>query len=298
MKKIIILLAALFVWIPAIILSEDAQQSGGSQEIVVKGQLKIKIQAEKPDTEVKTDINEVAAKVINTEDAFLNLAPEDIKDVKASLPETVYRERADYHPELGYFEEAPIFSLKPKIQNIEIDKWSFKVTDLAGNTVRQQKGSGSLPEQFVWDGFDEQGNIMKLGTGYSYRLYYMDKAGNPNSINRNEPKTVTAIKYRKDGMLYLEISSEVLFQQKRKEKLTDEGRKMLEQVKDYIKMSNYFPVEIRVYAEDTGLAEDQIATLQKNIVDELKLPQTNFKTKGFKDESVPKNRRVVFIIKG
>jgi len=295
-RTVVVTLALIFAAITA--FAEDAQPAGSGQEIVVKGQLKIKIQAEKPDTEIKTEINEVADKVIRTEDTFLTLAPEDIKDVKTSLPATVYRERADYHPELGYFEEAPIFSLKPKIQNVDIDKWNFKVTDLAGNTVRQLKGNGALPEQFLWDGFDDQGNIMKLGSGYSYRLYYMDKAGNPNSINRNEPKTVTAIKYRKDGLLYLEVSTEVLFQAKRKEKLTDEGRKILEQVKDYIKMSNAYPVEIRVFAEDAGLAEDQILTLNKAVIEELKLPAANFKSKAARDESVPKNRRVVFVIKG
>ena len=61
-------------------------------------------------------------------------------------------------------------------------------------------------------------------------------------------------------------------------------------------MSNSFPVEIRVHAEDKGLASDQIRALVKRFTKNLKLPKDRFETKSIRDNSVPKNYRIVFII--
>ncbi|MBN2754026.1 MAG: hypothetical protein JXR81_04085 [Candidatus Goldbacteria bacterium] len=301
MKKTAVLTACIFALVifSAVVFAAEAGQGADSgQEIVVKGQLKIKIQTEKPDMDIKTDINETAGKVIKTEEAFLSMAPEDIKNVKMSLPDSVYEERADYHPNFDYFEEAPIFNLALKKQNIEIEKWTFKVTDLAGKTVKLIKGSGNMPEQFVWDGFDEEGYILRMNSGYTYRLYWMDKAGNPGAVNRKEPRVVNAIKYKIDGTLVLEAAEAMMFQAKRRERLTEEGKNAIEEIKDYIKMSNLYPVVVRVYSDDEAVANEQIRTLQKVVVESLKLPKNNFKFEAYKDINVPKNRRVVFRIKG
>ncbi|PKL92520.1 MAG: hypothetical protein CVV21_01830 [Candidatus Goldiibacteriota bacterium HGW-Goldbacteria-1] len=301
MKKTAVLTACLFalvIFSADVFAAEAGQGADSGQEIVVKGQLKIKIQTEKPDMDIKTDINETAGKVIKTEEAFLSMAPEDIKNVKMSLPDSVYEERADYHPNFDYFEEAPIFNLALKKQNIEIEKWTFKITDLAGKTVKTLKGSGNLPEQFSWDGFDEEGYVLRMNSGYTYRLYWMDKAGNPGAVNRKEPRVVNAIKYKKDGTLILEAAEAMMFQEKRRERLTEDGKNAIEEVKDYIKMSNLYPVIIKVYSDDEAVANEQIRTLQKVIVEALKLPKNNFKFEAYKDINVPKNRRVVFRIKG
>jgi hypothetical protein len=301
MKKTAVLTACLFalvIFSAAVFAAEAGQGADSGQEIVVKGQLKIKIQTEKPDMDIKTDINETAGKVIKTEEAFLSMAPEDIKNVKMSLPDSVYEERADYHPNFDYFEEGPIFNLALKKQNIEIEKWTFKVTDLAGKTVKLIKGSGNMPEQFEWDGFDNEGYILRMNSGYTYRLYWMDKAGNPGAINRKEPRVVNAIKYKIDGTLVLEAAEAMMFQAKRRERLTEEGKNAIEEIKDYIKMSNMYPVVVRVYSDDEAVANEQIRTLQKVVVESLKLPKNNFKFEAYKDINVPKNRRVVFRIKG
>jgi hypothetical protein len=304
MKRAAVLLACfVLVSIPAYVNAADKpaatpQATEGNQEIVVKAELKIKIQTDKPEIDIKTDINDVADKVIKTEDQFLALAPEDVKDVKMSLPATIYQERTDYHADLSNFEETPIFNLRPKIQKVDVDKWSFKVTDLAGNTVKNIRGNGGMPEEFVWDGFDEQGNIMKLGSSYMWKLNYMDKAGNPGYLNQKEPRVVNAIKYRKEGKLILEVSQGAMFQEKRKEYISDAGQKILTEVKDYIKMSNSYPVIVRFYSEDKGLAQDQIGTFEKELIQSLKLPKGDFVMEPYQDTSVPQNRRVVFIIKG
>jgi hypothetical protein len=281
--------------------SEDSSKSQGdsSQEVVVKGQLKIKIETEKPDIDIKTDANEVASGIISTEESFLSISPEDVKDVKASLPDTMGEKRTEYHADLSGLESPPIFRISPKIPTGSgIDKWNFKVTDSTGGTVYLQKGDGNPPQEIKWDGLDKTGHMLKMGSPYWYVLTYIDKAGNPGSIRRETPKQVDAIKYRRDNKLYIEVSSGMMFDAKRKEKMTDAGKAILLEIQDYIKMSNKYPVNVQVYSEDQGISSDQIRTFQKMFETDLKIPKEFFKMDALIDNSLPKNYRVVFIING
>lgn len=285
---------------PAYVSAEDQPQGGSdsSQEVVVKGQLKIKIDAEMPNIEVKTDTNEVAQSIVTTEEGFLSISPEDVKEVKASLPDKVMAERADYHADLSFLEAQPIFRLTPKMAGVDIEKWNFKVTDSTGGTVFLQKGEGNLPSIISWDGLDREGRIMKMGSPYWYVLTYIDKAGNPGSVRRETPKEVTAIKYKMDNKLFIEVSSKALFEEKRKERLTDNGKQILLEIQDYIKMSNIFPMVIRVYSDEKSLSADQIRTMEKLFTEKMKVPKEFFKMEPLLDNSTPKNYRVVFIING
>jgi hypothetical protein len=301
MKKRIIGFIIILIF-SGFVFSEEAkqeQQSGDSSEVVIKGQLKIKVETEKPDIEVSTDINDVADEAVKTEEVFLGLSPEDIKDIKLSIPQEVNEERVNYYPELTSIETQPIFVISPKLKTAtEMDKWEFKVTDPTGRAVYLIKGGGNLPDKIIWDGFDRDGQILKLNVPYLYMLTYVDKAGNPGNIMRKEPKIVNAIKYNKDGKLYIEISHKVLFDAKRKEEITDEGEKLIKEVENYLKSYNKFPVTIKFYSEDKELGEDQARAVEKILVDDLKIPKEFLKIEASKDESLPKNLRTIFIIGG
>ncbi len=273
------------------------QAAGAAGEVVSTGQLQLKIETEKPDIDVHTDANEVAEEVVKTESNILGLSMEDVKDVKMSLPETFHNSRADYSPEISYLKTPPVFKLRPKINSgIELEKWSFKITDPTGYAVKVLRGGGSLPDEIVWEGFDDAGNIIKVGAPYSYIFTVMDKAGNPNSIIGN-PKVVDAIKYKKEGKTFIVISNKFLFDKDRKDTLTTKGQQVLNEVENYMKMANNFPVTMQVFSEDKGLASDQTATMEKVFTDDLKLgSKIILKEEMYGDASVPKNYRTIFII--
>ncbi|MFP4466133.1 MAG: hypothetical protein ACLFP1_03705 [Candidatus Goldiibacteriota bacterium] len=298
MKKRAAVIAALITVFAFCTAAAEQEQAGSGQEIIVKGQLKIKIDTEKPEIGIETDINEVADKAIKTEEKFLSLSPADVKDIKFGLPGEMNQQRAAYDAQYDFFETGPVFSLKPRIEGIEIEKWVFSVTDIAGQTAYGKEGKGRLPDKFVWDGFDRDGNMMKLGSGYTYQLAFMTKSGVPETLRRNKPKEVHAVRYRRDGKLVLEVSNEKIFRESREERISEEGGKILEEVMDYIKMSNRYPVLIQVFSEDKGLAQDQIRTLKKRLLRHLKIPEKDLEFKGYKDTQVPKNERVVVKIKG
>jgi hypothetical protein len=275
----------------------QATAASGGSEVVVKGQLKINIESPKPEIPIKTDANEVAESVVQTEEEFMSLAPEDIKDIRLGLPETVVEDRPEYHADLFFLERQPIFNLVPKVPaGIEIEKWNFKVTDPTGAAVRVDKGGGNLPDKLVWDGLDQNGQILKLNSPYMYRLTLMDKAGNASSIASKQPKIVQAIKYYRDGKLVIEVSNSLLFEKERKDRFTDKGKEVLNEITDYIKMSNKFPIEIQVYSGDEGLAKDQADSLLLIFDKTIKIKKNSYNVKPIKDLSVPKNYRIVFII--
>ncbi|MCX7698118.1 MAG: hypothetical protein N2114_01450 [Candidatus Goldbacteria bacterium] len=301
MKKLFILqIISLLLIFSIFLIAEDKQQtssSGATQEVVVKGQLKIKIEAEKPELVIKTNSNDVAEAVIKTEEEILGLSPYDIKDIRLGLPAIINETRPEYHAYLNNIETQPIFKIVPKVPaGIEIEKWTFKVTDPTGASVMTLKGSGNLPSKFEWDGFDNNGNMMKLNAPYLYLLSYMDKAGNPGSVRKKEPKIVQVIKYFKDGKFYIEASNFILFEKQRKDRLTDKGKEIITEIEDYIKMSNRFPVEIKVYSEDIDLAKEQADSLLRIFENSLKIPKDNFDIKTYKDTDAPRNYRIVFII--
>lgn len=301
--KRLFLYAFLFVVLavsPVYLSAEDAPQNNGdsSQEVVVKGQLKIKIDAEMPNIDIKTDTNQVAQSIVTTEESFLSISPEDVKDVKASLPDKIVAERTDYHADLSFLEVQPIFKLTPKMATVDVEKWNFKVTDSTGGTVYLQKGEGGLPAVISWNGFDRDGKILKMGSPYWYVLTYMDKAGNPGSVRRETPKEVVAIKYKRENKLFIEVASKALFEEKRKERLTDNGKLILSEIQDYMKMGNIFPIGIQVFSEDKGISTDQIKSLEKYLTEEMKVPKDFFKMEPLIDNSIPKNYRIIFAING
>lgn len=103
----------------------------------------------------------------------------------------------------------------------------------------------------MWEGFDDAGNIIKVGAPYSYIFTVMDKAGNPNSIIGN-PKVVDAIKYKKEGKTFIVISNKFLFDKDRKDTLTTKGQQVLNEVENYMKMANNFPVTMQVFPKTKG----------------------------------------------
>lgn len=300
MKKIFIYILILLLIFCVFLYAEEQQKqdsSDASKEVVVKGQLKIKIEAEKPEISIKTNSNDVAEAVVKTEEEFLGLSPADIKDIKLGLPLVINETRTEYHAYLNNIETQPVFKVIPKVPaGIEMEKWTFKVTDPTGSSVMTQKGSGNLPSKFEWDGFDNNGNIMKLNAPYLYLLSYMDKAGNPGSVRKKEPKIIQAIKYYKDAKLFIEASNFILFEKQRKDRFTENGREIITEIEDYIKMSNKFPVEIRIYSEDVDMAKDQADSLLRIFENSLKISKDKFDIKTYKDMSAPRNYRIVFII--
>ena len=68
------------------------------------------------------------------------------------------------------------FDLKPEART-DIKNWALDITDAKGNIVRRYAGKGVPPKSLVWDGKDDQGNLVTGGIFTNYNLRTIDKRG-------------------------------------------------------------------------------------------------------------------------
>ncbi|MFI5355682.1 MAG: hypothetical protein ACHQX0_08735, partial [Desulfobaccales bacterium] len=68
------------------------------------------------------------------------------------------------------------FDLKPEART-NIKNWALDITDTKGNIVRRYAGKGVPPKSLVWDGKDDQGNLVTGGIFTNYNLRTIDKRG-------------------------------------------------------------------------------------------------------------------------
>jgi outer membrane protein OmpA-like peptidoglycan-associated protein len=68
------------------------------------------------------------------------------------------------------------FDLKPQART-EIKNWALDITDSKGNLLRSYSGKGVPPRSLVWDGKDDQGNVVTGGLFSTYNLRTIDKKG-------------------------------------------------------------------------------------------------------------------------
>lgn len=96
-------------------------------------------------------------------------------------------------PSLTITVENPLFSpvakvkegvvFYPKTEGVKkIKRWLLTITDDKGNKVKEEAGSKILPEKIVWDGTDNDGEIVNDGR-YNYEFFVM--AGRRNMIIKN-----------------------------------------------------------------------------------------------------------------
>lgn len=95
---------------------------------------------------------------------------------------------------------------KPSVSDTEgLELWALVVSDSVGNAVRMISGDGELPEEIVFDGKDQSGNILEDGE-YTLRLDLLYDSGNYPS---SEVLTVTLDNTPAEGSIsaeYLEFS--------------------------------------------------------------------------------------------
>ncbi len=58
----------------------------------------------------------------------------------------------------------------------EVENWNFTILDKDGNTIRNFVQSGNLPEQIVWDGRDDNGDLVADGS-FDYRFEVVTSQG-------------------------------------------------------------------------------------------------------------------------
>ncbi|MEW6515667.1 MAG: hypothetical protein AB1439_02005 [candidate division FCPU426 bacterium] len=253
------------------------EKTDSSQEVVIKGVQRLKVKVVKPEPDISFDVDEIAVPYVVTEDSVLDISPTSMTDPQISVPSTLNSAQAA-SPFIQLFKRPPILTLNPRYNSqVNISKWSLRITDGFGNVFKNFTGEGSLPKQIIWDGTDKNKQMLDIGTSYSYIFSIVDVASNPTS-QMGKPVILESLLYEENGELIAQVTSEVMFEKgERKTTISQKGQLYLREVADLITSRQNFPVQLEAYAKDLDDASAKGEIIQDYLVERLTIPKENIK---------------------
>ncbi len=266
------------------------QKEDSSKEVVVKGKLRLKVKAEKPDPDLKFDVDEIAVDYVKTENSILDMAPASLDQPAVSVPKTLNSDEAAA-PYIKLFKTAPFLTLNPKYKShVAIAKWRLRITDGFGNVFKDFSGSGSLPQQIVWDGLNnDRSKMIDVGTSYSYIFSIVDVASNPTS-QMGKPIVLESLMYEKNNVILASVIYDALFEKKgRRTGISKKGELYLKEIADLLMGYQKFPLLIESYGKDVDDASYKGEIIQKKLAENLTFPTEQFKV-------VPKKARLEKVV--
>lgn len=257
-------------------MKADASGSSGSAEVVIKGVQRLRVKVEKPEPDLKFDVDEIAVPYVKTEDTVLDISPTSLAQPAVSVPSNL-NSPLSASPHLQMFQRPPLLSLTPKYKSqIAIAKWRIRITDGFGNVFKDFSGNGSLPSQIIWDGWSKDHVMADVGTSYSYIFSIIDVASNPTS-QMGKPIVMESLIYDDGGTLYANLTGEVLFEkEERKTSVSKKGQLYLKEAQDLIQTRQNFPVVIESTAKDTDDATTKGELVQEYLAERMILPKESF----------------------
>lgn len=304
----IIAILCLSVWLGRPVLAAEAEKSelagapekkaeeksDSNQEVVIKGVQRLKVKAVKPEPDLSFDVDEIAVPYVVTEDSVLDVSPTSMTDPQISVPSTLNSTQAA-SPHVQLFKRPPILTLNPRYNSqVNISKWSLRITDGFGNVFKNYTGEGSLPKQIVWDGTDKNKQMLEIGTSYSYIFSIVDVASNPTS-QMGKPVVLESLLYEENGEIIAQVVNEALFEKsERKTAIGQKGELYLREIADIITSLQNFPIQLEAYAKDVDDASAKGEIVQDYLVERLTIPKENIKLSPRKSRIA----KMLFKIKG
>jgi hypothetical protein len=158
---------------------------------------------------------------------------------------------------------------------VAVKTWEFKVSDETGEVVKTIKGKGVPPHQIEWNGLNERGQYITVGTLYSYQFVTYDDNSNAHTFP-GDSFQVDALLYKQKGKIVVEFSMKRLFQD-------DEAvirpvmKGLWERAIDVVRENSNKPLTVEVYANNTksALAEERRQVAVSAISDATNIPSVD-----------------------
>ncbi len=154
--------------------------------------------------------------------------------------------------------------------------WSLTVIDFRGSPFKTFTGGRKAPQELVWDGRGENGDMLRVGYPYSYVFSQTDKGTNTYN-HAGVSFRIPALDYRSEGNRVLDMAGDELFVRDESE-LTVKGRKWLTRSTDEIRRHPYSPIRVVVTAETQALAEVRADVVASYLAESMILPREQVET--------------------
>jgi len=227
--------------------SPGKEASEGLPEVVIKGEAKDTVEVEKAPYQIEIKLEDIVSPSIEETEVLMRggveiLRQEDLQQFTCLSSKQVIR------PSLPALPEPPLVTFHPRRTNLRIKKWKLTISDEKGSIIRTLEGKGSPPRTIEWDGRDERGKIIRVGTLYSYNFVGRDEDGKPHTTS-GKPFQLWALKYDDRDSVNIEIANRVLYTSERDE-FSEDGRLIMEKAIDFLRQYSRYPFRIEICTDE------------------------------------------------
>ena len=250
-------------------------------EVVIKGEDKSKLGAQKPPLSVEVDQYEsIRPSLVPDQSLLLAVSPLTVS-WRRTHPDLLENSRV-VEPWRTAFSQKPgiafpvreqfVAMMGRKIDEREVQdySWSLTVADEDGRVFQHYEGSGNPPEELLWSGQNDQGEWIRAGRSYSAVYAFTDPAGSPHtSVGR--PLLYRGIIHQEESGMYLSMDSGVLFGKKKSSpEVVPAGLELLRAAADLVKRRfSGIPISVRVFAATKDLGASQARAISSYLLAEL-----------------------------
>lgn len=277
-----VLVACVSMFASTLIRAEEpaAAQNAAAQPLseTVQGEVKEQLDIQKPPPNIELDIKDIVESGTPRTDDVLQETPPIPS--KSDFDHYAYLDsKQAMRPWLPLLPQPPLVTFYPGLSDVPAKKWEFRVSDQGGEIVKTIAGKGVPPRQLQWDGRNDRGQFITVGTLYSYQFVTFDEHGNTQTFP-GEPFQLDALLYRYKGKLYVEFANQKLFS-------TDQAairpamEGMWQRAMDVVREYSNKPLTVEVYADSVKnpLAEERRQKLINSISENTNIPSVDIRHK-------------------
>lgn len=243
-------------------------------DMEVTGQAKDKVMIEKVTPEIKVDVKELVDSVTDKTEKLLEQgrpipSEEDFRRFDRIDSQQTAR------PWLPDLVEPPLISFKPAPAQTTVVAWRLEVTDDKGDIVHTITGKGNPVNEIVWDGFNREGQMIRVASAYAFRFITVDEFKDTHTT-LGKAFTLRHLKYRDKKNLIVEISSSYLF---RDDKINPDALPIFERVLDVLReYSGYsFALEFQTFDPESEMVKSRQKAVTGKITSDLLLASDSIK---------------------
>ncbi len=251
--------------------TQEGEAGAVLDDVVVEAQNEVRQEVEKQGFEFELSAAMIDSFLSEADEAALEMSPvsglkphlNNIEDLASDqtphywLPEVVSTPVARFYPE-------------PEPGH-DLEEWKLVITDFRGAPFRTFEGGDDVPDELVWDGFGDDGSMLRPGYPYSYVFTQKDEGTNTYN-HAGVSFRVPALRYPRGDDLVLEFSGGELFD-RHATQLGAGGEDWLTHAADVVRAHPYSPVKVEVEAEELDLAERRATTVAHFLADSMQLPR-------------------------
>jgi len=237
----------------------------------VKGQVKETLDIQKPAPTIELDVKDIVESGTAQTDKVL----QEAKPIPSKEDFENYgnlNSKQIMHVSSPLIPEPPLVTFYPGLSKVVSKHWEFRVSDESGEMIKMIKGKGVPPRQIEWNGLNERGEYITVGTLYSYQFVTFDEHENASTFP-GEPFQLDALMYQQKGKLIIEFANKKLFQDDQAEfKPVMQG--MWDRAIDVVRENSNSPITVEMYASSakSPLAEERRSAAVNSISDATNLP--------------------------